>query len=350
MPGSEGPQGEEGKQGEQGLIGEKGERGRRGLKGHRGDLGMLGPKGDLGEKGQKGDRGLPGPEGQKGEVGALGLIGHKGETGKDGPVGPSGIEGLKGQRGETGPKGDSGLPGKRGKPGKAAEGPYIPPEFFAMFDKGNTKGNTRRRRFIDQFETAFSPQSTENSKTVEDINLYEMYKDIYNMKEMLDYLIKPDGSKDYPSRTCMDLQYGNPKFESGWFWIDPNGGLPHDAIYVYCKKNHNGVEDIVESCVFPDEPTAEVPNTQWRTASPEVLWFSDMIGGSKITYETNTLPQINFLKISSNRGYQNFTIVCQNSLGFGENLRIRGVNNDIIGSNDRRLQVIKDECRVSIYN
>lgn len=338
-----------GKQGDQGTTGEKGERGRRGLKGHRGDLGMLGPKGDQGEKGQKGDRGLPGPEGQKGEIGSIGLIGQKGEPGKIGAMGPPGIDGIKGQRGEAGPKGDTGLPGMKGNAGKPAEGPYIPPEFLALFDKGQTKGNTRRRRFVENLKeiSSFNLNEFDKETGLDDFSIYDMYKEIYNMKSIIDNLQKPDGSKEYPARSCRDLQYLQNNFESGWFWIDPNGGLPNDAIYVYCKKSFKDNEQNIESCVFPDESTAEGINKHWNAPRTENLWFSNFIEGFKITYELSTLPQINFLKIYSNNAYQNITITCQNSNAFNENFRILGVNKEVVESNDSRLLVLKDDCKVS---
>uniref|UniRef100_T1H142 Fibrillar collagen NC1 domain-containing protein n=1 Tax=Megaselia scalaris TaxID=36166 RepID=T1H142_MEGSC len=174
-----------------------------------------------------------------------------------------------------------------------------------------------------------------------------MYKEIYNMKSIIDNLQKPDGSKEYPARSCRDLQYLQNNFESGWFWIDPNGGLPNDAIYVYCKKSFKDNEQNIESCVFPDESTAEGINKHWNAPRTENLWFSNFIEGFKITYELSTLPQINFLKIYSNNAYQNITITCQNSNAFNENFRILGVNKEVVESNDSRLLVLKDDCKTA---
>ena len=52
-------------------------------------------------------------------------------------------------------------------------------------------------------ETAFSSQ------------LLDMYSGIYTMRQDLERVKKPIGTKDNPVRTCRDLFYGHPQFGDG---------------------------------------------------------------------------------------------------------------------------------------
>ena len=94
----------------------------------------------------------------------------------------------------------------------------------------------------------------------------------------------------------------------GWYWIDPNLGMPDDAIYVYCNMTGSG-----ETCVYPDLQSSKMPNIPWRKEGGKEDWYSNMRGASKITYETVGLVQMTFLRLLSQKAYQNFTFTCVNS-------------------------------------
>ena len=54
-----------------------------------------------------------------------------------------------------------------------------------------------------------------------DAKLMDMYTNIYTMRQDLERMKKPIGTKDNPARTCRDLFYGHPKFK-GLIFISQN--------------------------------------------------------------------------------------------------------------------------------
>uniref|UniRef100_T1PCG7 Fibrillar collagen domain protein n=1 Tax=Musca domestica TaxID=7370 RepID=T1PCG7_MUSDO len=375
-PGAVGPMGKEGQIGLPGPTGPKGDRGRRGPKGHRGELGMAGMKGEQGEKGDRGPRGPQGPEGLKGDPGPRGLVGPKGndgppgQPGMHGPMGPKGVDGRAGDRGEMGP------PGPPGAPGAPAEAPMIPPELlFQMQQYSNTKAETRRRRDVDmaafaeddddlnelmgaapQQRTPEEPKKLKRKKkkqrqdqvTEASDKIVDMYNAIYSIRQEMDKIRKPTGTQDNPGRTCKDLHFAHPHFENDWYWIDPNGGMPDDAIHVFCNMTNNG-----ETCLYPDVHTAEMPLVPWKYAGDK-QWFSKIQGGSKISYDGVGTVQLTFLKMSYSEALQNFTYYCRNSVAwhdragnnYEKSLTFLGDNEMEIGRESRgvTVEVVKDEC------
>lgn len=63
----------------------------------------------------------------------------------------------------------------------------------------------------------------------------------------------------------------------GWYWIDPNLGMPYDAVYVYCNMSSGG-----ETCVFPDIHSSQMPNIPWRKEADKTDWYSNLRGGFKV--------------------------------------------------------------------
>ena len=64
------------------------------------------------------------------------------------------------------------------------------------------------------------------------MDLITVYTDIYNMRIELEKIKKPIGTRNSPARTCQDLHYGHPQMKDGFYWIDPNLGMPDDAVKV----------------------------------------------------------------------------------------------------------------------
>ena len=101
------------------------------------------------------------------------------------------------------------------------------------------------------------------------------------------------------------------KCQTGWYWIDPNLGMPDDAIYVFCNMTGSG-----ETCVYPDLQSSKMPNIPWRKEGGKEDWYSNMRGASKVTYETVGVVQMTFLRLLSQKAYQNFTFTCVNSVSW----------------------------------
>ena len=63
-----------------------------------------------------------------------------------------------------------------------------------------------------------------------------IYNELDHLKSSLRELLKPNGTRYNPARTCYDLFLCYPSYEEGHYWIDPNLGSADDAMEVYCSK------------------------------------------------------------------------------------------------------------------
>merc|ERR1719481_1679254 len=218
----------------------------------------------------------------------MGLPGAKGDQGEKGEVGTKGPPGLPGPKGDSGPIGP---PGPTGPPGEL---PLLPPDI--LFQRDQPKAFTRTKR---QAEAKSRPQKDS------DVDLITVYSDIYNMRIELEKMKKPIGTRDSPARTCLDLHYGRPQMEDGYYWIDPNLGMPEDAVRVFCNMTAGG-----ETCVSPDVHASRMPNIPWRKSQKG--WYSTLRGGFKISYDSLGPVQLTFLRLMSTEAHQNFTYTCIN--------------------------------------
>lgn len=137
----------------------------------------------------------------------------------------------------------------------------------------------------------------------------DMYSSIYTMRQDLERIKKPLGTRDNPVRTCKDLFYGHPHFTdgeyrigesstvrrirrvknkfnfTGWYWIDPNLGMTDDAVYVFCNVTGQG-----ETCIFPDIHSRQMPNIPWRKEGDKTDWYSNLRGGFRVRqYNSKTI-------------------------------------------------------------
>lgn len=60
-----------------------------------------------------------------------------------------------------------------------------------------------------------SDENGVNSKDESGPKFLDMYSSIYSMRQELDRIRKPVGSRENPVRTCKDLYYGHPQFKNG---------------------------------------------------------------------------------------------------------------------------------------
>lgn len=167
---------------------------------------------------------------------------------------------------------------------------------------------------------------------------------------------KPDGSRQFPGKTCRDIQMCFPESKTGYYFIDPNGGGKNDAIMAYCDFDRT---DIVETCVFPQETTYKLDN--WVPhGEDKYRWFMGDIQTTyddKIRYEQRrSNSQIKSLRIGNTQARQNVTYVCKNShankdasgekKSFVKLLSNSGEEIHVNGGRRTRLDVVKDECHL----
>jgi len=305
-------------------------------------LELPGRKGGQGEKGEVGPKGPPGLTGTKGESGPIGPLGMKGAEGPPGLPGLEGPPGPKGTSGDTGPKGDHGPLGPPGQPGPPGELPLLPPDILFQRDAPFKPSRPKREVRGDNGDGSAQSRPQQDS----DVDLITVYTDIYNMRIELEKIKKPIGTRNSPARTCQDLHYGHPQMKDGFYWIDPNLGMPDDAVKVWCNMESGG-----ETCVSPDVHASRMPNIPWRKSTEG--WYSTLRGGFRISYDSMGPVQLTFLRLMSSQAHQNFTYTCINSaawydsrIGNYENaIKLQGDNEVEFTAEENKPNVILDGCK-----
>merc|ERR1712002_1396716 len=381
-----GPAGPPGARGDRGPQGAPGERGENGIDGERGEVGYPGPNGppgdvgDRGRRGAKGDTGFMGYKGQPGIQGPKGTRGLPGYTGPPGDVGPKGVSGPRGLPGPTGSSGPMGLPGKKGPPG--LPGPStIPPWMGGGLPDGAIKGDDEEEEAPPEEapEEATPPEErvpemnpfyqvyryySSDAKDVDEKTVLTKLNDqeiVFNtrlqtLKKKVDTFVKkPNGTKDFPARTCYDHKAFYPELKSDFYWIDPNRGCKEDAIRVHC--NFTEDEDKITTCVFPTKKMA-VEKKQWErelySASAD-KYFDEHHELGELSYNADT-TQLKYLGLLSTNARQNITIHCReravwfnrDTSGYERAMKFKGMNEQIFEhSKVERFtpKVLKDDCQ-----
>ncbi|XP_063049810.1 collagen alpha-1(I) chain-like [Engraulis encrasicolus] len=282
--GKVGPPGIQGPYGIPGLRGEKGETGKSGVEGEKGMMGFPGPPGGDGLKGIRGlqgNAGQVGPKGEQGNIGPPGRRGTPGLPGMPGLFGEKGPEGITGLPGPKGTRGPPGLPGAPGPPGTSLNLTLTElKEFMYMSDRPN----------------------------------YNLIRTLLEslQQELRWFLDPPEGTKEHPATSCLELWLARPNFTSGMYYIDPNQGSPADAVLVYCDLTTGG-----KTCLFPQQ--SQVPLRAWLKDSQEdsFHWLSSKEGGFQFEYTQSSVVQMRFLRLNSNVASQNITFTCQAGSGQG---------------------------------
>uniref|UniRef100_A0A4W5QUV2 Fibrillar collagen NC1 domain-containing protein n=1 Tax=Hucho hucho TaxID=62062 RepID=A0A4W5QUV2_9TELE len=117
----------------------------------------------------------------------------------------------------------------------------------------------------------------------------------------------PDGTKEHPATTCLELWLSQPNFTNGMYYIDPNQGSPADALLVYCD-----FTAAPKTCLSPLQP--QVPVKAWLADSAtnnSFHWLSSKEKGFQFEYLGPDVVQMRFLRLNSRLTSQNITYSCQ---------------------------------------
>lgn len=262
----------------------------KGEEGEKGDQGPIGPPGKDGPQGSQGLLGPPGPPGPKGNQGNIGPIGPRGTAGIPGLPGLFGEKGLKGFQGAPGPAGKRGLPGPSGPPG--------PPGLSVNLT-------------LNQIKNLMYVSDKPNYSLIQTF-LDSLFRDL---RLLLD---PPDGSKQRPASTCLELWLCRPNYTSGFYYIDPNQGSPADALLAYC----NFSESRAETCLHPRN--AQLPMRAWLNDSVtngSFNWLSSLQSGFQFEYPGLSVVQVRFLRLQSSQAEQKMTFSCYSGYRLGPTQR-----------------------------
>jgi hypothetical protein len=130
------------------------------------------------------------------------------------------------------------------------------------------------------------------------------YSDDANVAKYLgnDVIHRPLGTKEVPARSCKHLAKANPTFDSGLYYIDPNGGKISDAVQVYCDMEKQ------QTCVEPTKK--EYPLSRYFNESiSSPVWFGEATGFYQFEYDIDS-SQLAFLKLLHSRASQRLTVNC----------------------------------------
>ncbi|NXY85027.1 CO5A1 protein, partial [Alcedo cyanopectus] len=222
----------------------------------------------------------------------------------------------------------------------------------------------------------------------------EIFGSLNSLKQEIEGLRRPMGTRDNPARTCQDLQLSHPALADGegravtrcwgrgWrrpqaltclpppplgeYWIDPNQGCARDSFKVLCNFTAGG-----ETCVFPSKDLQEVSSGGlWcpSTASgSQGSWKRGLLGWfglegtfkdrqfSYVDSESQPLGvvQLTFLRLLSTSARQNFTFQCHRSVAWhstssGDHrqaLRFLGANEDELSyDTSPYIKALSDGC------
>jgi len=172
------------------------------------------------------------------------------------------------------------------------------------------------------------------------------------VKGRLEMLKKPNGTNKFPARTCKDLYMSYPDLPSGFYWIDPNGGLPNDAVKARCEHRTNS------TCLYPtsNSQAFATENKKWFTGADGYKWLGeDLHILNNIEYVSDP-SQLEFLRLLSDRASQRIKYNCKDSVAWGDennefskSIKIKadnGVEMHAKSSNKFKPKLILDGCSV----
>ncbi|XP_056134911.1 collagen alpha-1(II) chain [Lampris incognitus] len=235
------------------------------------------------------DRALRGNKARLG--GDIGPTGRRGTPGLPGLPGLFGQKGLKGFPGPPGHVGEKGLPGPPGQPGPP--GPSL---------------NLTLSQLKDVMYLSDKPNFV----------LVRTLLDFLR-RDLRWFLDPPDGTKEHPASTCLELWLAHPDYSNGNYYIDPNQGSPADAILAYCDFTAEP-----KTCLTPLQPQVAVkPWLRDSSTNISFHWLSTFDEGFQFEYPGANVVQMRFLRLNSRFSTQNVTYSCHS--GSRQGLREREV-------------------------
>ncbi|KAM6902372.1 collagen alpha-1(II) chain-like [Xenentodon cancila] len=128
----------------------------------------------------------------------------------------------------------------------------------------------------------------------------------------------PDGSKEHPATTCLELWLCHPEYSSGMYYIDPNQGSSADALLAFCSFSSSSKQ----TCLHPQE--SQLPVKAWMddfTEEGSFQWLSRLDQGYQFSYPGASVVQMRFLRLHSHSAAQKLTYSCHPGHRLGQTER-----------------------------
>lgn len=172
----------------------------------------------------------------------------------------------------------------------------------------------------------------------------DMFDLVNGLKDTVFGNTKPDGSPEFPARSCKDIQMCFPEADTGDYWLDPNGGSTDDKVKVHCNFT---VKGRVETCVEPLSEFEFITMKDFKDNdfTQHKLVAETLEADAKIVYPA-TRSQWRNLAIGMKSGRQNVTYACLNSPAHSTTA---GTTQDYVKLLNKRSQlvgarVVEDSC------
>ncbi|KAG7279261.1 hypothetical protein CRUP_033197 [Coryphaenoides rupestris] len=138
-------------------------------------------------------------------------------------------------------------------------------------------------------------------------NYYILQSLLESLKQDLRLLLDPpDGTKEHPASTCLELWLCHPDYPSGMYYIDPNQGSHADALLAYCSFT----DTAKQTCLHPRD--SQIPMKAWMEDIPgdDFHWLSRLENGFQFDFVGATVVQMRFLRLHSFTCSQKVTYSC----------------------------------------
>ena len=219
------------------------------------------------------------------------MDGAVGPMGNPGPTGPRGMQGEEGKRGASG---ELGPPGPPGPPGESSG--FDMAALTAMMGQGSSKGPDPM--------SGDDPRRTFSTTAEQEEIMRAAFE---KLKLSFDKMVKPDGTKERPAKTCNDLKTADPLKPSGEYWIDPNGNDHKDSILVFCNMNTGA------TCINPKPSLSPAISI---ISEEREMWVGDYEDNSfDINYKADS-NQLDHLQLQSARAEQTIIFHCKSTVAF----------------------------------